>query len=163
MAPAVRGKVGNLPLDLTSFVGRRREVAETRRALGASRLVTLTGIGGVGKTRLALRVAADAQRSFADGVWLVEFGERRDPQLVAESVAAALGLREQSAVPTTRVLTDYLASGTCSSCWTTASTSSTTSRSSPRRCCARAPTCGSSRPAANPSRSVARWCYGCRR
>ncbi len=110
MAPAVRGKVGNLPLDLTSFVGRRREVAETRRALGASRLVTLTGIGGVGKTRLALRVAADAQRSFADGVWLVEFGERRDPQLVAESVAAALGLREQSAVPTTRVLTDYLAS-----------------------------------------------------
>ncbi|BCN67051.1 ATP-binding protein [Prescottella equi] len=110
MAPAVRGKVGNLPLDLTSFVGRRREVAETRRALGASRLVTLTGIGGVGKTRLALRVAADSQRSFADGVWLVEFGERRDPQLVAESVAAALGLREQSAVPTTRVLTDYLAS-----------------------------------------------------
>ncbi|WP_420879497.1 ATP-binding protein [Rhodococcus sp. (in: high G+C Gram-positive bacteria)] len=110
MAAAVRGRSGNLPLDLTSFVGRRREVTETRRALGASRLVTLTGIGGVGKTRLALRVAADSQRSFADGVWLVEFGERRDPQLVAESVAAALGLREQSAIPTTQLLTDYLTS-----------------------------------------------------
>ncbi|PTR22149.1 putative ATPase [Rhodococcus sp. OK519] len=110
MAPAVRGKVGNLPQDLTSFVGRRREVTETRRLLGMSRLVTLTGIGGVGKTRLALRAAADSQRAFDDGVWLVEFGERRDPQLVAETVAAALGLREQSTVPTTQVLTDYLAS-----------------------------------------------------
>lgn len=110
MALASRGKVGNLPLDLTSFVGRRREVTETKRLLGASRLVTLTGIGGVGKTRLALRVAADSQRSFEDGTWLVEFGERRDPQLVAETVAATFGLREQSAMPTTQVLTDYLAS-----------------------------------------------------
>lgn len=110
MAPAARGRVGNLPLDLTSFVGRRREVAETRRLLGASRLVTLTGIGGVGKTRLALRVAADSQRMFEDGVWFVEFGERRDPQLAAETVAATLGLREQSAMPTAQVLTDYLES-----------------------------------------------------
>ncbi|QCQ93477.1 ATP-binding protein [Rhodococcus sp. SGAir0479] len=110
MAPGARGRVGNLPLDLTSFVGRRREVTETRRLLGTSRLVTLTGMGGVGKTRLALRVAADSQRSFDDGVWLVEFGERRDPQLAAETVAATLGLREQAAVPTTQVLTDFLAS-----------------------------------------------------
>ena len=108
MASARRGKVGNLPLDLTSFVGRRREVTETRRLLAGSRLVTLTGIGGVGKTRLALRVAAESQRAFDDGVWLVEFGERRDPQLVAETVAATLGLREQSAVPTVQILTDYL-------------------------------------------------------
>ncbi|QKT09855.1 ATP-binding protein [Rhodococcus sp. W8901] len=110
MAPAMRGRIGNLPLDLTSFVGRRHEVTEARRLLSASRLVTLTGIGGVGKTRLALRVAADSRRAFDDGVWLVEFGERRDPQLAAEAVAAALGLREQSAVPTTQILTDYLAS-----------------------------------------------------
>ncbi|WP_430335477.1 ATP-binding protein [Rhodococcus sp. ACT016] len=108
MASARRGKVGNLPLDLTSFVGRRREVTETRRLLAGSRLVTLTGIGGVGKTRLALRVAAESQRAFDDGVWLVEFGERRDQQLVAETVAATLGLREQASVPTTQILTDYL-------------------------------------------------------
>jgi len=108
MAYAGRGKVGNLPLDLTSFVGRRREVTETRRLLAGSRLVTLTGIGGVGKTRLALRVAAESRRSFDDGVWLVEFGERHDPRLVAETVAATLGLREQSAVPTVQILTDYL-------------------------------------------------------
>lgn len=108
MAPAVRGKVDNLPLDLTSFVGRRREVTEARRLLATSRLVTLTGIGGVGKTRLALRVAAEAQRTFDDGVRLVEFGERRDAQLVTETVAIALGLREQAAVPTTEVLVDYL-------------------------------------------------------
>ncbi|RVW00992.1 LuxR family transcriptional regulator [Rhodococcus spongiicola] len=108
MAHAVRGKVGNLPQDLTSFVGRRREVTEARRLLASSRLVTLTGIAGVGKTRLALRVATDAQRAFDDGVWLVEFGERREPQLVPERVAAALGLREQSAVPTMQFLTDYM-------------------------------------------------------
>lgn len=108
MVSAGRGRVGNLPLDLTSFVGRRREVTETRRLLAGSRLVTLTGIGGVGKTRLALRVAAESQRSFDDGVWLVEFGERRDPRLVAETVAATLGLRERSTVPTIQILTDYL-------------------------------------------------------
>ncbi|GAB2645441.1 LuxR family transcriptional regulator [Prescottella soli] len=108
MASAVRGKVGNLPLDLTSFVGRRREVTETRRLLAASRLVTLTGIGGVGKTRLALRVAAESRRAFNDGVWLVEFGERRDPRLVAETVAATLGLRERAAVPTMQILTEFL-------------------------------------------------------
>ncbi|QBJ96989.1 LuxR family transcriptional regulator [Rhodococcus sp. ABRD24] len=109
MVSAVRGKVGNLPLDLTSFVGRRNEVTEARRLLSASRLVTLTGTGGVGKTRLALRVAADSQRAFDDGVWFVEFGEQRDPQLVADTVAATLRLREQSTNPPLQVLTDYLA------------------------------------------------------
>src|SRR6478735_2887890 len=56
-----RGRTGNLPVDLTGFVGRRHEVGETKKMLSASRLVTLTGIGGVGKTRLALRVATDSQ------------------------------------------------------------------------------------------------------
>ena len=84
--------------------------------------MTLTGIGGVGKTRLALRVAADSRRAFDDGVWLVELGERRDPQLAAEAVAAALGLREQSAVPTTQILTDSWPPGRCCSSSTTAST-----------------------------------------
>jgi predicted ATPase len=92
---------GNLPQELTSFVGRRRELTEARHALTTSRLVTLTGIGGVGKTRLALRVAEDSRRAFTDGVWLVELGELHDPDLVAATVAAAIGLREQPGLPTT--------------------------------------------------------------
>ncbi|MFD4181724.1 ATP-binding protein [Rhodococcus sp. NPDC058514] len=109
MVLAVRGKAGNLPLELTSFVGRRREVTEARRLLSVSRLVTLTGIGGVGKTRLALRVAADSRRAFDDGVWLVELGEVQDPTLVADTVAAALGLRDQPAHTLADVLVEHLA------------------------------------------------------
>lgn len=105
-----RGAQGNLPQELTSFVGRRRELTEARRLLSVSRLVTLTGIGGVGKTRLALRVADDARRAIADGVWLVELGELHDPDLVADTVAAALGLREQPGLPPLALLTEYLSS-----------------------------------------------------
>src|SRR5258705_4406888 len=67
-----RRPIGNLPLELTSFVGRRTELSEMNSFLSASRLVTLTGVGGVGTARRALRAAADARRSFPDGVWLVE-------------------------------------------------------------------------------------------
>ena len=94
VASSAARSVGNLPHELTSFVGRRREVTEARRCLASSRLVTLTGIGGVGKTRLALRVAHESQRAFADGVWLVEFGGLSAPELVENAVAAALGIRE---------------------------------------------------------------------
>jgi len=72
---AVRAGAGNLPAELTSFVGRRGEVAEVRRLLGESRLVTLTGAGGVGKTRLALRAAAGLSRAFPDGVWLIRLDQ----------------------------------------------------------------------------------------
>ncbi len=107
--PAVaRGDQGNLPQELTSFVGRHGEVAATRRLLGESRLVTLTGVAGVGKTRLALHVAAATQRSFPDGTWLVELGEQFDPQLVAGTVAASLSIRDWSAAPPIDMLTDYL-------------------------------------------------------
>ncbi len=99
-----------MPLDLTSFVGRRRELTTTKRLIGTSRLVTLAGPGGVGKTRLALRAAADSHGSFYDGVWFIEFGERRDPQLVPEVVAATFGFREQSVASTTQILIDYLSS-----------------------------------------------------
>ncbi|MFC9787112.1 ATP-binding protein [Rhodococcus sp. NPDC127528] len=109
MAVAVRGKVGNLPLELTSFVGRRRELAEARRLLSESRVVTLTGMGGVGKTRLALRLAADSRRVFTDGVWLVELAELHDPALLTDTVAVALGLREHSAQPPLELLADHLA------------------------------------------------------
>jgi non-specific serine/threonine protein kinase len=69
---SVRPATGNLPAELSSFVDRRREITEVRRWLRTSRLVTLTGVGGVGKTRLALRAAADTRRGFRDGVWLIE-------------------------------------------------------------------------------------------
>jgi non-specific serine/threonine protein kinase len=87
---------GNLPGELTSFVGRRRETADVRRLVGQVHLVTLTGFGGVGKTRLALHVAASSRRAFRDGVWLVDLAPLRDPGLVPEAVAAAVGMRDES-------------------------------------------------------------------
>ena len=68
---AARSRTSNLPAELTSFVGRRRELAEVKRLLTATRLLTLTGTGGAGKTRLALRAAADLARNFPAGAWLV--------------------------------------------------------------------------------------------
>jgi predicted ATPase len=84
-----------VPTELSSFVGRRAELAEVKRLLGQSRLVTLAGPGGVGKTRLALRVAATVQRVFPDGVWLVELARLSDPAAVVVEVGTALGLRDQ--------------------------------------------------------------------
>lgn len=99
------GAGGNLPVELTSFVGRRREEAEVKRLLGESRLVTLTGVGGTGKTRLALRTAAGLRRAFPDGVRFVDLTalrgpellilEIQDPDVLAYLVMGALGLREQ--------------------------------------------------------------------
>jgi predicted ATPase/DNA-binding CsgD family transcriptional regulator len=108
-ATAERGSPGNLPAELTSFVGRRHELTGVRRMLATSRLVTLTGAGGVGKTRLAQRVGLDMRRAFRDGVWLVELAELRDPDLVAVTVAEALGVREQSVSPDAPGLATFLA------------------------------------------------------
>ncbi|HLV80471.1 MAG TPA: tetratricopeptide repeat protein, partial [Chthonomonadaceae bacterium] len=85
----------NLPLALSSFIGREHEQAEVRALLEAARLVTLTGTGGVGKTRLALAVAAELAEGFANGVWLVELAALADPALVSHAVARAVGLREE--------------------------------------------------------------------
>ncbi|GAA4472004.1 hypothetical protein GCM10023094_03590 [Rhodococcus olei] len=106
---ASAGGTGNLPVELSTFVGRRAELAEAKRLLASSRLVTLTGIGGVGKTRLGLHVAANSRRGFADGVWLVALGELHDGALLAGVVAAALGVRSQSTRPLQQVLVDFLA------------------------------------------------------
>ncbi|MBV6755104.1 protein kinase domain-containing protein [Rhodococcus opacus] len=103
------GRVGQLPLELTSFVDRRTELVEAKNALSSSRLLTLTGTGGVGKTRLALRIAAKVRRDFADGTALVELGELRDELLLAGVVANALGLRDQSARPIREALVEFLA------------------------------------------------------
>lgn len=109
MQTAVAGNVGNVPLELTSFVGRRREVTEAKRLLSVSRLVTLTGIGGVGKTRLAMRVGADSRRAFDDGVWIVELAELTDSSLLAQTVASALRLRDQSARSPLDTVIEHLA------------------------------------------------------
>src|SRR5262245_29167819 len=86
----------NLPADLSSFIGRERQLAEVRSLLERTRLLTLSGTGGVGKTRLARRVAADATSKYADGIWLVELGSLRDPALVLLEVAATLGVHQRS-------------------------------------------------------------------
>lgn len=85
----------NLPIQLTSFIGREREMAEVKRLLSVSRLVTLTGSGGAGKTRLALQVAAEILDGYPDGVWLAEFAPITDPALVPKTVASAMSVPEQ--------------------------------------------------------------------
>src|SRR5262245_263895 len=89
----------NLPRQLTSFVGRERELAQVRRLLAAAPLLTLTGAGGAGKTRLALQAAADALDAYPDGVWLADLAPAADPGLVPPAVAAALGVREEPGQP----------------------------------------------------------------
>ena len=84
----------NLPAQVTSFVGREREMAEVKRLLQGSRLVTLTGPGGSGKTRLSIQVAADLFEQFPHGVWLVELSTVSDPELVPESLINAVRIRE---------------------------------------------------------------------
>ncbi|MFE5790393.1 protein kinase domain-containing protein [Rhodococcus erythropolis] len=106
-SPKARG--GNLPVMLTSFVGRRKEVTDARRLLSSFRVVTLTGIGGVGKTRLALRVAYNLRRSFRDGVWLVELGELTDGSALEHTTLAALSVQDQTIKPLRDVLMQYLA------------------------------------------------------
>src|SRR6266851_7483661 len=96
----------NLPYHLTSFVGREQEIAQLEELVTANRLVTLTGAGGVGKTRLAIEVAGRLTGAFADGVWLVDLAALSDPRLVAQAVAQALELKEQLARPAMETVSD---------------------------------------------------------
>src|SRR5216684_2011264 len=100
----------NLPYQLTSFVGREQEIAQIEELVTAHRLVTLTGAGGAGKTRLAIEVASRLVDAFADGVWLVELAALSDPRLVPQAVAQALEVKEQPTRPVIETLGDYLAS-----------------------------------------------------
>jgi non-specific serine/threonine protein kinase len=97
----------NLPAQLTSFVGREQELTEVKRLLGTTRLLTLTGSGGCGKTRLAQEVASRAWGDYPDGVWLAELAPLAEPPLVADAVATALGLHPVGQ-PATSLLKDYL-------------------------------------------------------
>jgi predicted ATPase/DNA-binding CsgD family transcriptional regulator len=101
-------RLDNLPADLTNLVGRRAESTAVKERLAGSRLVTLAGIGGVGKTRLALTVSRQLRRAFNDGVWLVQLAELSKPELLALTVMQALGIRPQGDESVARMI-DYLA------------------------------------------------------
>ncbi|HSE09954.1 MAG TPA: LuxR C-terminal-related transcriptional regulator [Nocardioidaceae bacterium] len=95
----------NLPAELSSFVGRRHELTSVRTGLATHRLVTLLGPGGIGKTRLAFRTAADQERNLADGAWVAELASVQVPELVPEAVVGALGLRStERGSPTDRLV-----------------------------------------------------------
>ena len=99
----------NLPTQLTSFVGREHERAEVAALVRRFRLVTLVGVGGLGKTRLSLCVAADLLDSYADGVWFVELASLSDPRLVPHAVATVLGIREEPGHPVIKALVKFAA------------------------------------------------------
>jgi predicted ATPase len=101
-------RTDNLPAPLTTFVGRRQELGEIGASLEQARLVTLTGAGGAGKSRLALEVAARRTERHQDGVWLVELAGLADPVLVAHTVAGVLDVPEQGGRPQSAVLTERL-------------------------------------------------------
>jgi predicted ATPase/class 3 adenylate cyclase/DNA-binding CsgD family transcriptional regulator len=97
-----------LPVQLTSFVGRDAELTRMQQLLAENRLVTLTGAGGVGKTRLAVQVAAGMAGEFGEGVWLVDLAPITDPELVSVAVARALGLTDQPGRSTMDTLTRFI-------------------------------------------------------
>ncbi len=98
----------NLPAQLTSFIGREKEIAEVKELLNPARLVTLTGSGGTGKTRLLIEVGTQELASFANGVWLIELAALTDPVQILPAMAQDFGLHEQSATPLATLVTDYL-------------------------------------------------------
>jgi predicted ATPase/class 3 adenylate cyclase len=106
--PTTITRPNNLPLQLTSFIGREKEIAEICRLLNDHRLVTLTGSGGTGKTRLALAVAVQVLDNFEHGAWLAELAPLADPEKVTRTVATALGLQEEGGLPILEVLCDYV-------------------------------------------------------
>ncbi len=101
--------LGNLPLQVSSFVGRERELARGTEALRTSRMVTLTGVGGVGKTRLAVQLAAEVLSGFKDGAWLVELAPVRDPDGVAEAVASVFGVGPRAGQSIEDALVEFFA------------------------------------------------------
>jgi non-specific serine/threonine protein kinase len=100
----------NLPQPLSTFVGREKQVLELKTLLRRTRLLTLMGSGGCGKTRLAMHTAAELMGEYPDGIWLVEFAALADPQLVPDAVARVFGLKEQSGKALVQTIADHLAS-----------------------------------------------------
>jgi len=113
--PALRSlesSPNNLPLEVTSFVGRERDVAGVRDLVERGRLTTITGMGGLGKTRLAVHVAAEMQDSFPDGVWLAELADIADARLVPQALAGVLGVKEERERAMAEVIAAHAASRT---------------------------------------------------
>jgi len=100
----------NLPFELTSFIGRENEISQVKELLSQNRLVTLTGSGGVGKTRLSIQLAEELLDEFPDGIWYIELALLSDPDRVPQTVAATLGLREDPDHSFLDILGNYLAS-----------------------------------------------------
>jgi transcriptional regulator with XRE-family HTH domain len=100
--------ITNLPAPLTTFIGRKKEQSDVVRLVDKHRLVTLTGPGGVGKTRLALKVSKEVLGNYVDGVWLVELAPILDPLIVPRITAIAIGLRDEPQRPVIDMLSDYL-------------------------------------------------------
>jgi predicted ATPase/DNA-binding NarL/FixJ family response regulator len=107
-APTLTNAPGQLPAEVTTFIGRRWDLRRIRELMTESRLVTLTGFGGVGKTRLALRVADELRRAFRDGVYLVQLGALDDPESLPEQVGTALGLHGHPRQSPTISVVEYL-------------------------------------------------------
>ncbi|MFD7033157.1 ATP-binding protein [Streptomyces sp. NPDC059917] len=108
-SPRATAPYGNLPSELNGFVGRGPELGELARLLESARLVTVTGTGGVGKSRLVLAAARRAQERYCDGVWLVELSTLRDPALLELTFAEALALTDHTRRPPRTVLAEHLA------------------------------------------------------
>jgi len=100
----------NLPAQLTSFVGRKREIAEAQEVLASTRILTFIGPGGTGKTRLSLQVAAEQVSEFKDGVWLIELAQLADSTYIPSALASTFQLREVQGVPLIDTVTDYMRS-----------------------------------------------------
>ena len=109
-ARSAEAQRNNLPAQLSSFIGREGELTEIKQLLADTRLLTLTGAGGCGKTRLALQVAADLLSEYPDGVWLVELAPASDPDIVTQLAAKALSIREEPKRPLMKTLADRLRS-----------------------------------------------------
>jgi predicted ATPase/class 3 adenylate cyclase len=109
--PALRSltyATNNLPAQLTSFIGRERELAEAKSRLEGARLLTMIGPGGTGKTRLSIQLGTQLLSTFSDGVWLVEFAPVADPSLIMQTIANALDIREAPGTPLHTLVHDYL-------------------------------------------------------
>ncbi len=98
----------NLPQQVTSFIGRERELSEAKTLLGNTRLLTLLGMGGLGKTRLSLQIGADVLEKYPDGVWFIDLAPIKDPTLVPNVAAQVLGVREESGKPMLQTLCAYI-------------------------------------------------------
>ena len=98
----------NLPQQMTSFIGREREVTEAKALLAKTRLLTLLGMGGLGKTRLSLQIGADVLEQYPDGVWFVDLAPIKDPSLVPSVAAQVLGVREEGGRPLVQTLCEHI-------------------------------------------------------